>query len=346
MEPMIIITALTPKGAALARRLREGLGEAVCRLPRRFAGDRPEEIPFDRVAEVFQDAFDQKQPLVCVMAAGIVVRSITPHLQSKQTDPPVVVVDEVGKFAVSLLSGHLGGANDLARRVAEVLGGQAVITTATDVNELPALDVLAPRLGLVVENLDAVREIHLALLEGVPVRLVDQGGRLTEALPEHLGLFIVETDLTAAPAVPGPGIYVGYEGLNWPPGWLRLRPRVLVAGLGCHQETAADEVLDFLRQIFQKEGLSLLSLKSLATIEARKDAPGLKAAAQELGLELLWFSTDSLKNIPAPNPSPTAARYLGVASVCEAAAIKAAGGPLIVTKCKSANVTLAVARAA
>jgi len=343
---LITIAALTPQGAALARRLREGLGNAACRLPRRFAQDRREEVPFDRVAEVFQEAFVHKQPLVCVMAAGIVVRGIAPHLKSKASDPPVVVVDEAGKFAVSLLSGHLGGANDLACRVAQVLGGQAVITTATDVNNLPALDVLAPRLGLAVENLDAVRAIHMALLAGEPVRLVDRQGGLTEALQEQQEWFIVETDLAAALGAPAPGVYVGWEERRWPREWLRLRARVLVAGIGCHHETPAEEVVDLLRHIFQQEGLSLLSLKALATIEARKDAPGLKAAARELGVDLQWFSADSLKNIETPTPSPAAARHLGVASVCEAAALKAAGGPLIVTKCKSANVTLAVARAA
>jgi cobalamin biosynthesis protein CbiG len=121
---------------------------------------------------------------------------------------------------------------------------------------------------------------------------------------------------------------------------------VLVAGIGCHQGTPAEEILDFLRQIFQRERLSLRSLKALATIEARKDAPGLKAAARELSVDLMWFSSEELNKISAPNPSPAAARHLGVASVGEAAALKAAGGPLIVTKCKSANVTLAVARAA
>jgi cobalt-precorrin 5A hydrolase len=339
---LVTVAALTPQGAALARRLREDLGEALCRLPRRLAKECPEEIPFDRVAEVFQEAFSRRQPLVCIMAAGIAVRGAAPFLKNKATDPPVVVVDEQGRYAVSLLSGHLGGANDLARRVARILGGQAVITTATDVNNLPALDVLAPRLGLAVENPDAVRDIHMALLAGEPVRLVDREGRLTEALQEHSGLFVADSVLAA----PGPGVYVGYEERDWPGGWLLLRPRILVAGLGCHQGAPAGEILDFLRQIFQKEGLSLLSLKSLVTIEARKDAPGLKAAARELGVELVWFSPEELNQISAPNPSPIAARHLGAPSVCEAAALKAAGGPLIVTKCKSANVTLAVARAA
>ena len=119
-------------------------------------------MPFPRLSEAFREAFAQGENLVCVMAAGIVVRGIAPYLKGKDTDPAVVVVDEAGRFAVSLLSGHLGGANDLARRVAEVLGGTAVITTATDVQGLPALDVLAVAQGLTIENLAGVRPIHMA----------------------------------------------------------------------------------------------------------------------------------------------------------------------------------------
>lgn len=106
---MIRVLALTPQGAALARRLCRDLAEAQCWLPRGQAGDDPGVRAFDQLALVFQDAFQRRENLVCVMAAGIVVRSIAPHLRSKDSDPAVVVVDEAGKFAVSLLSGHLGG---------------------------------------------------------------------------------------------------------------------------------------------------------------------------------------------------------------------------------------------
>ena len=128
----IKILALTPKGAALARRLSLGLPGASPWLPPAQAGE-PGDLPFSRLAQAFREAFEQGDNLVCVMAAGIVVRGIAPYLQGKDTDPAVVVVDEAGQFAVSLLSGHLGGANDLARRVAKLLGGTPVITTATDV---------------------------------------------------------------------------------------------------------------------------------------------------------------------------------------------------------------------
>jgi cobalt-precorrin 5A hydrolase len=341
----IKILALTPKGAALARRISRGLPGAKPWLPQAQAGE-PGDLIFQKLAQAFQEAFASHVNLVCVMAAGIVVRGIAPFLQGKDTDPAVVVVDEAGQFAVSLLSGHLGGANDLARRVAQFLGGTPVITTATDVQGLPALDLLAVEHGLIIENLAGVRPIHMALLEGRPVRLVDPEGFLSGALSAHPELFRFDPDLDRALTSPGPTVYVSFRERACPPEWLRLRPRNLVAGMGCHKGTPAGELVEFIKQTFQREGLSLLSLKALATIEAKKDEPGLRMAARSLGVEFLWFTAMELENIPVPNPSPRVARLMKVASVSEAAALKAGGVELIVTKQKAPNATLAVARVA
>jgi cobalt-precorrin 5A hydrolase len=339
------ILALTPQGAALARRLCRGLAGGECWLPEVQAGE-PGDRTFPHLSQAFQDAFAEGHNLVCIMAAGIVVRGIAPHLKGKDTDPAVVVVDEAGRFAVSLLAGHLGGANELARQVAQVLGGTPVITTATDVHGLPALDLLADRQGLIIENLPEVRTLHMALLEGHPIRLVDPEGFLKEALSAYPERFAPEPDLDRALAADGPTVYVGFRERPWPPGWLRLRPQNLVAGMGCHKGTPAAELLDFLQQTFHREGLSLLSLKALATIEAKKDEPGLRMAARSLGVEFLWFTAAELKAIPVPHPSPRVARHLGVVSVSEAAALKAGGVELIVPKRKAPNATLAVARVA
>jgi len=341
----IKILALTPAGAALAHRLARGLKGAQCWLPEALAGE-PGDLIFHKLAQAFQAAFAGNDNLVCVMAAGIVVRGIAPYLQGKDSDPAVVVVDEAGQFAISLLSGHLGGANELARGVAEVLGGTAVITTATDVHGLPALDVLAKAHGLSIENLAGVRLIHMALLAGRPVRLVDPEGLLSGELSAYPELFRLEPDLDRAVAGPGPTVYVGSRERDWPPEWLRLRPRNLVAGMGCHKGTPAEELLAFIKQTFEQEKLSLMSLKALATIEARKDEPGLRMAARSLGVEFLWFTATELKDIPVPNPSPAVVRHMQVASVSEAAALKAGGVELIVTKQKRPNATLAVARVA
>ena len=269
MERNIRVLALTPQGAVLAQEICRGLAGAQCWLHRGQAGGDPGIKAFDHLAKVFQEAFEQGENLVCVMAAGIVVRSIAPYLRGKDRDPAVVVVDEAGKFAVSLLSGHLGGANDLAREVAQILNGTPVITTATDVQGLPALDSLAAQRGLMIENLDAVRPVHMALLSGRPVRLVDPDGYLADLLKENPGLFIDENDLDAALTGEGPGVYAGFRERAWPPGWLILRPKNLVAGMGCHKGTPAREILDFVKRIFRQERLSLASLKALATIEAK-----------------------------------------------------------------------------
>jgi cobalt-precorrin 5A hydrolase len=340
----IRVAALTPQGADLARRLVEELPDALCYLPGGQV-QSPDERGFAKVAEVIAGAFAHQEDLVCIMAAGIVVRGLAPHLKGKDRDPAVVVVDEAGRFAVSLLSGHLGGANDLARRVAAILGAEAVITTATDVQGLPALDVIARQSGLVIENLEAVRPIHLALLQGRPARLVDPEGCLKEALAGHLHRFVDEPDLDAALSLDEPTVYVGWRERPWPPGWLVLRPKNLIAGMGCHQGVIAAELVEFISRIFAQEGLSLGSLKALATIAAKKDEPGLIAAARKLGVPLLWFSAEELNRIPTPHPSPQATKHVGAASVSEAAALKAGGMKLLIPKIKAKNATLAVALA-
>jgi cobalt-precorrin 5A hydrolase len=280
------------------------------------------------------------------MAAGIVVRGVAPFLQGKDSDPGVVVVDEAGQFAVSLLSGHLGGANDLARQVAQCLGGTPVITTASDVQGLPALDLVAAQSGLRIENLPEVRQVQMALLSGQPVRLVDPQGYLADLLAAHLGLFLPESDLDSALTKAGPTVYVGFRERNWPSEWLILRPRNLVAGVGCHKGTPAEEIVEFIRAMFLENRLSLLSLKALATIERKKEEPGLQEAARSLGVDFLWFTARELETIRVPHPSPQVARHLGVESVSEAAALRAGGVELIVPKQKAPNATLAVARVA
>ncbi len=339
------ILALTHQGAALARRLCGKLSGAQCWLPQAQATEVGDQA-FSRLSDAFREAFEKRENLVCIMAAGIVVRGIAPYLKGKDSDPAVVVVDEAGRFAISLLSGHLGGANELARKVARILGGTPVITTATDVQGLPALDLLAVEHGLTIENLPEVRTISMALLEGRPVRVVDPDNYLAEMVSAYPERFAPEPDLDLALQAPGPTVYVGCRECPWPPECLRLRPRNLVAGMGCHKGTPAEELVEFIKQTFKQEGLSLLSLKALATIEAKKEEPGLRMAARSLGVEFLWFTATELQEIPVPNPSPRVARHMKVASVSEAAALKAGGVELIVTKRKAANATLAVARVA
>ena len=345
-ETITRVVALTPRGGALARDLCQKLPRAVCWLPPVLADGVPGVQTFDRVATVFREAFEQRENLVCLMATGIVVRGIAPHLQGKTTDPAVVVVDEAGQFAISLVSGHLGGANELARQVAQILQATPVITTASDVRGLPALDLAAARAGLVIEDPAAVSQVQMSLLSGLKLRLVDPDGYLADVAAEFPELFIRENHLDTALAGGWPGVYAGFRERAWPKSWLVLRPRNLVVGMGCHKGTPAAEILGFIKDIFKKERLSLACLKALATIELKKDEPGLQEAAARLGVEFIWFTKEELAAVQVPNPSPQVVRLVGAVSVSEAAALKAGAMELVLTKRKGANATLAVARVA
>ena len=343
--PAAYIISLTPAGSRLGRRIAQKMPEAVFWVPVACHPNYPEAQSLDDLKSLFSEAFLANHPLICIMATGIVVRHLAPLLKGKDVDPAVVVVDEAGRFAISLLSGHLGGANDLARTVGNLIGAVPVITTATDVQGLPALDTLAPRLGLRLENLRAVKEIHMALLRGQPVRLVDPESLLQSELSDYQGLFELLPETTDAFQKPGPAVYVGCRDYQWPEGWLRLRPKNLMAGMGCNKGTPVEEVLELVEHTFGRCKLSLLSLHTLATVDAKKAEPGLLAAAQRLGVNFTWYTKEELQQIQVPNPSAMVQRHMGVASVCEAAALKAAGSTmLLVPKQKTANVTLAVAQ--
>lgn len=172
-EGRIAIAALTGEGVRLARRLASELPESVLFAPWRHASEGA--VPFDRLGDFLGGNWGRFQAHVFIMAAGIVVRHIAPLIAHKAIDPAVVVMDEKGRYAVSLLSGHLGGANDLARKLARITGGQAVITTASDVRSVPALDLIAQSAGLEIENIAALSRVALALLEET-IWLVDPLG--------------------------------------------------------------------------------------------------------------------------------------------------------------------------
>ena len=345
--PSHALWALTAGGAELAIRTADLLQDADIFLLRSVAVESNafRIRYFDRLADAVSLGFHRYKGHVFFMAAGIVVRMIAPHLSGKTVDPAVVVVDDRARHAISLLSGHIGGANDLARRVAASLGAAAVITTASDVNRLPAIDVMALERGLVIENPEAIKFVQRTLLDHRPVPLYDPGGWLAEATGRSF--FASTGDPSGFDGAPA-GVFVDDIRVDLPPRVLVLRPGSLIAGVGCNRGTEAQEIRSLLASVFEKFGLSLSSLRSLATVSLKKDEPGLLQAAESLGIPIRFFDKDELNRVPdIPTPSPMAAKHIGVKSVCEAAAILASErGRLIVTKHTSPNATLAVARTA
>ncbi len=347
--PATAVYALTPQGARLGRVLAGELGGALC-VTRRLEADFPGALVFDSLLPFVATTFGRYRRHLFVAAAGIAVRAVAPHLRGKGEDPAVVAVDQRGRFAVSLVSGHIGGANDLARAVAAITAGTAVVTTATDTEELPSLDVLAVERGLAIANLGGVKAVNVALLAGDPVQVWDPQDRLgLRAAPgaeaPWAGHFL---DLPVETAWrPGmPGVRVTERAVEPGDQELVLHPPCLAVGVGCRRGVTPDEVLDAVRTTLDEAGLAPLAVLGLASAAVKRDEAGLMEAAGLLGKALLFFENQDLKELPVPNPSARVEREIGVPSVCEAAAMKLAGADrLLVQKRKFERVTVAVALA-
>lgn len=341
MSESLAIYALTARGAESARRLRPALGPgARLFLPERMARSAEGETAFVRLAPTLAANWAGFDGHVFFAAAGIVVRALVGLLQDKACDPAVVVCDPDGRFAVSLLAGHLGGANALARRVATTLGGQAVITTATDNAGLPSLELVAAAAGLRVENLKALAGVSAALLDGRPVAIDDPEDWLASRLAEDWpGRF------PAAGPEAGPSVGVDWRARAPRPDELLLRPPALWLGMGCNRGAPAAEMDELLTRVLAEAGLCPLALAGLASATAKSDEAGILALARARGLETRFYDAQTLDAVAVPNPSDQPRRHLGTQSVAEAAALLAAGpgGRLLVEKRKSHNVTLAVA---
>ncbi len=341
------IYAVTPQGADLARRLAAEYAGLVC-VPERLA--RKGEHGFATLRECVAEGYARFSRHIFVAATGIVVRCIAPHLRAKSTDPAVVVLDQKGRFAISLVSGHLGGANALAEDVARITGGTAVITTATDTEALPSLDMVAMESGCAIHNLDAVKHVNGALLAQTPVCVFDPDNRLglRQSPAAHLFRFAESTEEALAG---GPAVIVTWrDPMCLGPGeqTLILHPRILHLGIGCRKGRSADAIEQFVRSELATRMIALESLAGIASVDAKASEKGLLEAADRLGLPLQFYPSDALKGIKVPNPSDKPEKAVGTRSVAEAAAIVAATTPqglghLIQEKIKDSGTTLAVA---
>ncbi|TGZ18856.1 precorrin-3B C(17)-methyltransferase [Streptomyces sp. S816] len=281
------------------------------------------------VGEALRSAFAECEQLVCFLATGATVRLLAPLLAGKAADPGVVCVDEGGRFAVSLVGGHGGGANELAREVGELLGAEPVVTTATDAVGLAGLDTL----GLPCEG--AVAAVSRALLDGEPVVLAAESTWPLPPLPvSPQGSYTIR--LTDRDVEPGEREVL-------------LRPPSLVVGVGASRGAPVDEVLGLIQETLREAGLSPRSVAELATVDAKSKEPGILGAAGRLGVPVVTYSAEELAAVEVPNPSAAPLAAVGTPSVAEAAALLG-GGELLVPKRKSdaspAMATCAVVRRA
>jgi cobalt-precorrin 5A hydrolase len=348
----LAVITVTKQGIALGERILTAEPDAVLYLPAKYGMKESARIRVfaGQLAPLLADIYGAYDGFVFLMATGIVVRMIAEYIKDKRSDPAVVVMDITGRFAISLVAGHLG-ANALARRLADITGATPVITTGTDVNETIAPDVIAMEIGGEVDDFEAMKRVSAALVDGDATGVVDLTGvnppSLAGALKPNVKVLpsleslqesrvaaaIVITNRLLDPARFGHPVVI-------------LRPKNLVVGVGCNRGTSAEEITGAIETVLVDHEFSIKSVKEVATIDAKRDEAGLLEAAKRLGVPLTFCEKAALNAVPdVPNASEAPMKYVGVQGVAEPAALHVSGGRLVVEKVKSGNVTVAVAEA-
>ena len=365
----IAIVAVSRPGAALARRLATSLADAALYLERRTAGgasadDRDARFYDLPLRPVIQEVFARHRALVALLPVGATVRLLAPALGSKRQDPAVVCVDDAGRYAVSLLSGHVGGADALARRVAEAIGAQAIVTSASEALDVTAIDLVGRGLGWKIEATPTdLTRTAAAVVNGEPVALwldPETGVRWPDDVPISESISAV-SDLSDAKAARYAAALVVSDRVLSPDTGRPVviyRPPTLVAGMGCRRGVSEDHLRELLDDTLRRHGLAAPSLAKIATADIKADEAGLIAMAKSLTVPIEAYDGARLTQagLTASDPMNSAAGLyrptasaasdlLGVFGVAEPAAMLAAGAQgVVVPRVKSDRATVAIAR--
>jgi cobalt-precorrin 5A hydrolase len=318
------VVAITRGGKELALELADRLDGATLLV----------QTEGQKVADLITANWHNYDGLVCIMATGIAVRAIAPLLCDKLVDPCVVVMDEKGQHAISLLAGHMGGGNDLARRVAEITGGTPVITTASDTLQLVALDLWAKEQDLLAPNREK--------LTAAATLLVNRGGLRFFTDETVVSL---PTGLTQASDSEQADIIISAS-TRFVEGATIFRPRTLVVGIGCNRGTPSGEFAEALTELLTDLQLSKASIRNLASIDKKNDEPGLLQFAADNGWRIEFFPGEQINTLNNVAISFAALKAVGAIGVAEPAALLSAqSNHLESRKRKWKNVTMAIARA-
>lgn len=346
---------LTRQGVDLCRRIESAFPATTIYVSDKYDALAPRHWRrFDgKLAPLVAAIFGQYDALIFVMATGIVVRMIAPYVADKRYDPAIVVMDVTGRFAVSLCSGHLGGANQLARELGAALEAMPVVTTGTDVNETLAPDMLAKELGAEIENWDALKTVSAALVDGERV-----GVCADACVPlSDLSRFAAKNVWrVGSPAELGSdfraGIVISHStNLRLPPSVpiVVIRPKTLVVGIGCDRGVTVEEIETGINRVFADSHLARASIRNVATYVLKKDEEGLLEFVRRHRLPLEWYDAPEINRITdlIPNPSDVVYKFIGVSGVAEPAALLSANARrLLVEKVKCGRLTLAIAEIA
>ena len=356
------VIALTRNGAKMARTLAGSLDrDHILFIDGRFRKDDDSGETFDLpLRPVVERAFAEYSSLVLFLSAGASIRLLAPLLESKQVDPAVVCVDDAGSFCVSLISGHVGGADQLAQEVAVCLGARAVVTSASHTSGTLAVDLLGREFGWRLKaDSTTITRASAAVINGQPVGIWQGAGEPGwwpdgTPLPENITVYATLEDLAAsacATALIISDTTGDLETLLADKITVVYRPRSLVIGMGCRRGVPVEELESLLAEALRENGLSAECLAEIATAEIKRGEPGLEQLAERHGVPLSFLQTDELNGVFETNPgsitskSERAHGLVGVWGVAEPAALLTAGASeLLVTRENTTRATIAIAR--
>ncbi|MCM2532706.1 cobalamin biosynthesis protein [Neobacillus pocheonensis] len=350
------VVAITKHGVEIARKLGHSFQNADVYYMSKFEkGDEQEkdiQMFTGSVRLLLPSLFESYKGLIIIISLGAVVRMISPLLKDKKTDPAVVVIDDIGEHVISVLSGHIGGANELSREVAAALHARPIITTASDVQQTIPVDLFGKRYGWVWESAEKLTPVSAAVVNEEKIAVVQESGEKEwwhygRPLPENIKVYpSVAEALLQEPAA---ALVVTHRNLVKEENpilhnGVLYRPKVIVLGMGCNRDTSAEEIEAVINETLEELHFSRKSIKALCTIDLKKDEAGLIEVVNKNGWEFVCYSPSELNAVKIEDPSETVYKYTGAYGVSEPAALIYSGAEkLELVKKKSGNVTISVA---
>ena len=352
----ISIISFTQKGADLSLRIKELLSKRdyECTLYSASSFVSQKEIikKEGTLEEWCKDRFSEKSAIIFIGAMGIAVRGIAPCIKDKLKDVPVLVLDEKGEFVIPVLSGHVGGANELASFLAGCIKACPVITTATDINSKFSVDLFAKQNNLYISNKDGIAKVSSKVLEGINIRIaVDNKaiGEMAENLPDGTEFSEYKNIENYSDNNVYPGVeFVEYKEDEYydvlitsdpqkKNADLVLMARDYVLGIGCKKGKSFEEIDEFVKEILSLNGIDINEVCSVASIDVKKDEDGIKRFCKEYNIPFLTYTADELKEVQGDfEKSDFVLENVGVDNVCERAAVK--GGEEIACQTESKKI--------
>lgn len=350
------VVAITKHGVNLARSLQQKFSNCDLYYMSKFEkgdeGERRIQLFSGSVRLLLPILFQNYKGIILFVSLGAVVRMIAPLLKDKKTDPAIVVIDDLGLNVISVLSGHLGGANELTQKIAQLLNARPVITTASDVQKTIAVDLLGKQFGWSWESDEKLTAVSASVVNEERIAVIQESGEKNWwnhhlPLPENVKIYSSIQEAMAAKwdasLVVTHRILTMEEEKVLKNGVL-YRPKVIVLGMGCNRGTSAEEIEQVIIETLMELQFSVKSVKALCTIDIKKNEAGFLQTVQKYGWDFIIYSPEQLNSIQISNPSETVYKYTGAYGVSEPAALIYSGvNKLVITKKKSGNVTISVA---